>query len=119
MTLTVLSDDQVKSILEDLTVDELDEFRAVLSSALNEFSTNTQADLAGLYQQPDSTSTYHASTKTTTLYMPSCGPEGMGCKGEKPQALWARCHSLIRYQSSPLQTRAQLRMGLQRHLLEW
>ena len=81
MTLTVLSDDQVKSILEDLTVDELDEFRSILSSALNEFSTNTQADPEGLYQQPHRTSTYHAGSKATTLYMPSCGPEGMGCKG--------------------------------------
>ncbi|KAG5925959.1 hypothetical protein E4U42_003788 [Claviceps africana] len=80
MTLTVLSDTQVKDILEDLTADELDEFRLVLSSALHEFSNSTEAVGGDVYQQPHRISTLHSATKATSLYMPSCGPEGMGCK---------------------------------------
>ncbi|EGX90959.1 NAD(P)-binding domain [Cordyceps militaris CM01] len=80
MTLTVLSDDQVSSILESLTLDELEEFRHVLASALHEFSTGSQVDGADAFQQPHRITTQHPETKATTLYMPSCGPEGMGCK---------------------------------------
>ncbi|KAG5980097.1 hypothetical protein E4U55_004392 [Claviceps digitariae] len=80
MTLTVLTDAQVKDILEDLTADELDEFRLVLSSALHEFSNSTEAVGGDVYQQPHRISTVHSATKATSLYMPSCGPEGMGCK---------------------------------------
>ncbi|KAG6005089.1 hypothetical protein E4U21_000416 [Claviceps maximensis] len=80
MTLTILTDGQVKDILEDLTADELDEFRLVLASALHEFSNTTEAVGGDVYQQPHRISTVHSATKATSLYMPSCGPEGMGCK---------------------------------------
>ncbi|PHH60461.1 hypothetical protein CDD81_1636 [Ophiocordyceps australis] len=80
MTLTVLSDQQVSAILEGLTLATLDEFRHVLASALHEISTNTGADGRDEYQQPLRISTRHAASKVTTLYMPSCGPQGMGCK---------------------------------------
>jgi hypothetical protein len=83
MAFTVLTDDQVKDILESLTLDELDDFRHVLASALHEFSNSTQEDDDGdIYQQPHRVTTFHSGTRATTLYMPSCGPEGMGCKGE-------------------------------------
>lgn len=85
MTLTVLSDEQVRAILESLTLDDLEDFRQELASALHEFSTSIQADEAGLYQQPHRTTTLHPATHATTLYMPSCGPAGMGCKGEIPR----------------------------------
>lgn len=80
MTLTVLSDDQVKDILESLNPDELESFRATLASALHEFSTSVEADGEGLYQQPHRITTLHPTSQATTLYMPSCGPSGMGCK---------------------------------------
>ncbi|OAA70327.1 NAD(P)-binding domain protein [Cordyceps fumosorosea ARSEF 2679] len=80
MTLTVLSDDQVNSIFESLDLEELEEFRHVLASALHEFSTGSQVDGADAFQQPHRITTQHPETKATTLYMPSCGPEGMGCK---------------------------------------
>ncbi|KIE03701.1 NAD(P)-binding domain protein, partial [Metarhizium majus ARSEF 297] len=80
MTLTVLTDSQVNDILESLTIDELDDFRHVLSSALHEFSTGTDAGDGDVYQQPHRITTLHPGTKATSLYMPSCGPEGMGCK---------------------------------------
>ncbi|CAM1506416.1 Fc.00g060570.m01.CDS01 [Cosmosporella sp. VM-42] len=76
MTFTVLSDDQVNAILENLNLDELDEFREELASALHEFSTNADAS----FEQPHRLSTLHKETSATTLYMPSCGPSGMGCK---------------------------------------
>lgn len=85
MTLTVLSDDQVRATLESLTLDELEDFRHSLASALHEFSTNIQADEAGLYQQPHRITTQHPGSHATTLYMPSCGPPGMGCKGLIPR----------------------------------
>ncbi|KAK2603537.1 hypothetical protein QQS21_004306 [Conoideocrella luteorostrata] len=80
MAFTVLTDGQVKDILEGLTVDELDEFRHVLASALHEFSNSTGDAGDEVYQQPHRITTLHSGSKATTLYMPSCGPEGMGCK---------------------------------------
>ncbi|WKT46324.1 Ornithine cyclodeaminase/mu-crystallin [Fusarium oxysporum f. sp. vasinfectum] len=82
MTYTVLSNDQVNSILEGLTVDELDEFRHVLASSLHEFSTGVPA-LEEAFQQPERISTLHPETMAKTLYMPSCAPCGMGCKVRK------------------------------------
>ncbi|KAF4455539.1 hypothetical protein F53441_2147 [Fusarium austroafricanum] len=79
MTYTILSDNQVNSILEGLTIDELDEFRHVLASSLHEFSTGVPA-LEEAFQQPERISTLHPETMAKTLYMPSCAPCGMGCK---------------------------------------
>ena len=87
MTLTVLSDTQVSDILESLNIDELEQFRHVLAAGLHEFSTNTQADNDGAFQQPHRITTLHPGTKATTLYMPSCGPDGMGCKGTYSESL--------------------------------
>ncbi|KOS23246.1 Uncharacterized protein ESCO_003834 [Escovopsis weberi] len=78
--LTVLSEENVRNILENLTLDELDEFRDVLSESLHDFSTNAHAAAVGLWQQPHRITTLHPDTQATTLYMPSCGPLGMGCK---------------------------------------
>ncbi|KAH0491191.1 hypothetical protein TgHK011_002632 [Trichoderma gracile] len=80
MTLTVLSDDQVRDILETLSLDELEDFRKTLADALHAFSTDLGADGLGVFQQPHRISTLHPETQATTLYMPSCGPTGMGCK---------------------------------------
>ncbi|KAF5721421.1 hypothetical protein FMUND_3549 [Fusarium mundagurra] len=82
MAYTILSNDQVNSILEGLTVDELDEFRHVLASSLHEFSTGVPA-LEEAFQQPERISTLHPETMATTLYMPSCAPCGMGCKASQ------------------------------------
>ena len=79
MTLTVLTDDEVNTICESLNIDEVEDFRHVLAAALHDFSTDAQA--AALYQQPHRITTFHPSTELTSLYMPSTGPEGIGCKG--------------------------------------
>ncbi|KAK1728420.1 UbiD family decarboxylase [Colletotrichum acutatum] len=80
MVLTVLTDDQIKTILADLTADEFDGFRKVISTALHEYSTNTHNIEDGTYHQPERVSTENLKTGATTLYMPSVGPQGMGCK---------------------------------------
>ncbi|KAI3532435.1 UbiD family decarboxylase [Colletotrichum abscissum] len=80
MVLTVLTDDQIKEILADLTADEFDGFRKVISTALHEYSTNTHNIEDGTYHQPERVSTENLKTGATTLYMPSVGPQGMGCK---------------------------------------
>lgn len=81
MTLTVLSDEQVKDILENLSLDELEVLRKTLAGALHAFSTSLGTDGQGVFQQPHRVTTLHPETQATTLYMPSCGPSGMGCKG--------------------------------------
>jgi hypothetical protein len=81
MSLAVLSDENVQAVVDNLTRDELDSFKLVLSEALHEYSNNTQAVDDGSYHQPPRISTKNSTTGCTTLYMPSCSPAGMGCKG--------------------------------------
>ena len=81
MSLVVLSDHHVKEILENLTLDEFESFRSVLSSALHEYSNSIQAVEDGSYHQPARVSTHSNATGATTLYMPSASPAGMGVKG--------------------------------------
>ncbi|KAL6352839.1 hypothetical protein LRP88_13312 [Fusarium phalaenopsidis] len=83
MTYTILSDDQVNSILEGLTVDELEEFRHVLASSLHEFSTGVPA-LEAAYQQPIySSASQEADSKPITptgvvnLFRPDGSPLGI------------------------------------------
>ncbi|KAK2031488.1 UbiD family decarboxylase [Colletotrichum zoysiae] len=75
MVLTVLTDDQIKAILADLTVDEFEGFRRTISTALHEYSTNTHNIEDGTYHQPERVSTENLKTGATTLYMPSVGPQ--------------------------------------------
>lgn len=82
MTLTILSDEHVREILENLSLDELEDFRRNLAEGLHAFSTSLGSDGLGVFQQPHRVSTVQPETRVTTLYMPSCGPSGMGCKGK-------------------------------------
>lgn len=81
MVLTVLTDDQIKAILADLTANEFEGFRKVISHALHEYSTNATNIEDGTYHQPERILTENVRTGATTLYVPSVGPRGMGCKG--------------------------------------
>lgn len=81
MSFTVLKDDEVNAMLDDLRIDDLDEIRYVLAAALHEFSGNTQTP-QDLFQQPPRMTTVHPDTQATSLYMPSCGPPGMACKSQ-------------------------------------
>ncbi|KAK4242795.1 hypothetical protein C8A03DRAFT_11005 [Achaetomium macrosporum] len=75
MTLTVLTDDQIRSLLESLTVDELEGFRQALASALYEYSTGATV------HQPERISVHSTATGATTLFMPSSNSAGNGIKG--------------------------------------
>jgi hypothetical protein len=80
MTLTVLTDDQIRSLLENLTVPELAGFQDALASALHEYSTAGQDDTTSVHQ-PERISVHSAATGATTLFMPSCNSAGNGIKG--------------------------------------
>ena len=82
MSLTVLADGQINSLLENLTVGELESFRAVLEEALYDYSNSTQyMDNNSMLHQPVRTSVHSNITGTTTLFMPSCSAAGHGVKG--------------------------------------
>lgn len=81
MSLTVLSDEEIRGLLESLTREEAEGLAFSLKSALHEYSTGTQSIEAGLIHQPDRTSIHSNKTNATTLFMPSCSTKGHGVKG--------------------------------------
>ncbi|KAH8884595.1 NAD(P)-binding protein [Thozetella sp. PMI_491] len=78
MSLAVLTDDQIKVLLENLTLEEFEGFRDGLKSALHEYSNGTQAIDDGAIHQPHRTSVQNRGA--TTLFMPSASPVGHGVK---------------------------------------
>lgn len=81
MSLAVLSDEQIRLLLESLTHEEAEGLALSLKSALHEYSTGTQSIEAGLIHQPDRSSIHSNATNATTLFMPSCSTKGHGVKG--------------------------------------
>ena len=93
MSLTVLTDDQIKGLLEDLTLEELESFRTSLKTALFEYSTGGQAVGGGDIHQPLRTRTTSPASGATSLFMPSCSPAGVGMKGKSAEAAtYTRAH---------------------------
>jgi hypothetical protein len=82
MSLAVLTDDQIRELLENLTVDELEGFRNALKHTLHDYSTSVQSVADNDIHQPTRTSVTSSMTGATTLFMPSCSPTGVGVKGE-------------------------------------
>ncbi|RWA07325.1 hypothetical protein EKO27_g7779 [Xylaria grammica] len=80
MSLALLSDEDIRNLLESLTREEAESFQDALKSALHEYSTGTQAIATSLYNQPKRTSVYSERTGATTLFMPSSSPVGHGVK---------------------------------------
>ncbi|KAI0133519.1 ornithine cyclodeaminase [Xylariales sp. AK1849] len=80
MALAVLSDEDIRSLLEFLTYEEAEVFSHSLKCALHEYSTGTQSIEAGLFHQPDRTSIHSNVTNATTLFMPSSSTVGHGIK---------------------------------------
>ncbi|KAI0539070.1 UbiD family decarboxylase [Xylaria digitata] len=80
MSLALLSDEDIRKLLENLTREEAENFRDALESALHEYSTGTQAISTDLYNQPPRTSAYSGRTGATTSFMPSSSPVGHGVK---------------------------------------
>lgn len=84
MSLTILSDADVKSILYDLTRDEVEAMQKTLRDALHEYSTNVNNDKEECsFQQPDRQQ-LDRKNGTTTLFMPSTSSSGIGMKGIGP-----------------------------------
>ncbi|KAK5662097.1 hypothetical protein OQA88_10212, partial [Cercophora sp. LCS_1] len=76
MPVTILSDAQIRTLLENLSLEELQGFQNELKHALHEYSTETQASI----HQPERTSVYSNATGATTLFMPSSSSSGNGVK---------------------------------------
>ncbi|KAL2149355.1 hypothetical protein VTH82DRAFT_8703 [Thermothelomyces myriococcoides] len=85
MTLTVLTDDEIRSLLENLTLDDLEGFSEALASALYEYSTSVPGDGGGEggasdTRQPERASVRHPDIGVTTLFMPSSNSAGNAVK---------------------------------------
>ena len=81
MPLTILSDHEINSLLEGLTLEELEEFRHVLASALHQYSGGSDDVDGDVFQEPRGSSTVHQEAMTTTRFSSACGPDGMASKG--------------------------------------
>lgn len=81
MSLTVLSDGQIQTLLESLDRDDTNAFKSGLKSALHAYSTGQQTGGEPSIDQPERTVTHSQGNGTTTLFMPSCAPSGHGVKG--------------------------------------
>lgn len=80
MPLTVLSDSDVKELLDCLTRSDVDALQQSMRRALHDYSTGTQENDACSSQQPERTS--HVSPNgLTMLFMPSTSSTGVGMKG--------------------------------------
>ena len=85
MSLSILSDDQIRVLLESLTLEELEAFRDKLKESLHDYSNGVQSTDDGTLHQPLRTSVQRKGV--TTLFMPSSSPVGYGVKGN---VHWAR-----------------------------
>ncbi|KAL7622504.1 hypothetical protein AAE478_008011 [Parahypoxylon ruwenzoriense] len=80
MSLTVLSDEQIRGLLESLTRNEVEELVETLRGALHEYSTSTQSMEDGVVHQPERTVVHSKTTGATTLFMPSFSTFGHAIK---------------------------------------
>jgi hypothetical protein len=76
MPLTVLTDSNVREILDDLSKDEAVVMQKALADALHDYATAAGSESA----QPNRT-VVEAADGTTTLFMPSTKPSCIGMKG--------------------------------------
>lgn len=82
--LTVLTDGEVKTILRSLTKAEIGELQLALRKSLCDYSTAKQSQDENSIAQPARTVIQNVKEngKSTTLFMPSTSPEGLGMKGK-------------------------------------
>ncbi|KAI9646913.1 hypothetical protein NHQ30_004913 [Ciborinia camelliae] len=79
MSLTILTDSDIKHLLQDLTLRDLEAFQDQMRHALHEYSTGTQDDDCCSLHQPRRT-VLESKHKKTTLFMPSTSSAGIGMK---------------------------------------
>ena len=101
MALTVLTNSQARSVLDNLTQDQLYGFQAALSRALYEYSTDPKAVEDGTYYQPPRIHHTNPRNGATTLFMPSVGPSGMGVKGRATKNHCSDIPSMLAVDSQP------------------
>lgn len=81
MTLTVLTDEQIRLLLENLSREDLISFRDELRTALHAYSRGTQKTSEWKeIHQPARTSIHNDLTGTNTLFMPSAASGGISIK---------------------------------------
>jgi ornithine cyclodeaminase/alanine dehydrogenase-like protein (mu-crystallin family) len=81
MPLTILSDSQVKEILENLTKEDVETLQESMKNALHEYSTGKTNDGACANNQPKRTIS-EWKDGSTSLFMPSTSSAGIGLKGQ-------------------------------------
>jgi hypothetical protein len=91
MPLTVLSDPNIRELLDSLTLDDVYQLQASLRQALHEYSTGTQG--ACSLHQPERSS-LQSPNGTTTLFMPSTSSAGIGMKGSQASSSFLPSHLL-------------------------
>ena len=94
MSFTVLKDEEIKQLLEALTVDELEAFYTNLKEALHDYSNGIQTPGAPKtsIHQPERQHVSSPTTGATTLFMPSNSPAGVGVKGKPEEPTQAHRH---------------------------
>jgi hypothetical protein len=89
MSLTVLTDEQIRLLLESLTAEELESFILNLKEALHDYSNGSQGGESDIHQ-PHRQFVNSSRTGATTLFMPSSSPAGVGVKGVHPYCVSSR-----------------------------
>lgn len=80
MPLTVLTDSNVKEILDNLTKDETEVFQKAMRDCLHEYATASTASASAAENQPNRT-VIESPNGNTTLFMPSTNSNSIGMKG--------------------------------------
>lgn len=81
MPLTILSDSNVKELLNNITAENVESFQDSLQHALHEYSTGIREDGSPSNSQPERT-VVETGKGNTTLFMPSTSSSGIGVKGK-------------------------------------
>jgi len=81
MSLSVLSAEVIRDLLEDLTREEAENFADTLRCGLHHYSTGTQAIDKSVFHQPSRTVVHSEFTGATTLFMPAISSLGHSIKG--------------------------------------
>ncbi|KAJ4422270.1 hypothetical protein N0V82_003131 [Gnomoniopsis sp. IMI 355080] len=80
MPLSVLTEEQIKGLLESLTAEELEMFYMDLKESLHDYSVGSQSGGDADIHMPHRQSINSSTTGATTLFMPSGSPAGLGVK---------------------------------------
>lgn len=87
MPFSVLKDEEIKDLLNSLTIDELEDFYTSLKETLHDYSNGIQSPETSEVYQPHRQSVRSSKTGATTLFMPSSGPAGFGVKGMRARTV--------------------------------